>query len=379
MPSRASASFSTLAEAGTDAALRILTRAVADRVFPAAVGEVGQSTGRLWRSSVGRLTFDDDAAPATEDTIFDLASLTKPLATTTLALELVARGRLRLNEPLVNAFPEWRGADRVGVTVADLLEHASGLPARLLDRPPQGRREFEHEICSIPLEYLPQTKSVYSDLNFILLGFLLSDRDGRPMREQFANLVGRLQAIGGEGDFRSSPKGEAIDFGPIDAGPHSIAPTVPLDDDSRRGLRLSGEVHDDYASLLGGAAGHAGLFGNVAGVGRWARAMLRALRGEPGFPSLLPRDLVLRAVRRSEVPGSSRALGWDTMLLSSSCGNRMSATAFGHVGFTGTSLWIDPESDRYFVLLTNRACEGGTLAQMRDVRRAFHDALAARR
>ena len=155
------------------------------------------------------------------------------------------------------------------------------------------------------------------------------------------------------------------------------APTLPLDDDPRRGRVLAGEVHDNYASALGGAAGHAGLFGTAPGVGAFAGLMLRAARGAGGLPPPFSPELVAQFTTKSTVPGSSRALGWDTMLPTSSCGTGMSPRAFGHVGFTGTSLWIDPDRDRYFVLLTNRACGGGSLEEMRTVRRAFHDALGA--
>jgi len=153
-----------------------------------------------------------------------------------------------------------------------------------------------------------------------------------------------------------------------------VAPTRPLPEDSRRGRLLVGEVHDDYAARLNGVAGHAGLFGSVADVGSFARVVLAGARGDRTISAPFSPDLLQIATTRSTVPGSSRALGWDTMLPTSSCGTRMSASAFGHVGFTGTSLWIDPGRDRYFVLLTNRAHGGGSLEQMRDVRRAFHDA-----
>jgi CubicO group peptidase (beta-lactamase class C family) len=149
--------------------------------------------------------------------------------------------------------------------------------------------------------------------------------------------------------------------------------------DPRRGRLLAGEVHDNYAAALGGVAGHAGLFGTAAAVGRFARMVLdvavpRSSPAREGGRSFST-DRFLEMTTRSAVPGSSRALGWDTMLPTSSCGTRMSESAFGHVGFTGTSLWIDPARDRYFVLLTNRVCGGGTIDEMRDVRRAFHDAL----
>jgi CubicO group peptidase (beta-lactamase class C family) len=138
---------------------------------------------------------------------------------------------------------------------------------------------------------------------------------------------------------------------------------------------LVGEVHDDYAAALGGVAGHAGLFGTASAVGAFARAVLRASRGDADAPAPFAPALVAEFTRRGSVLGSSRALGWDTMLPTSSCGTRMSRDAFGHVGFTGTSLWIDPARDRYFVLLTNRAWGDGTLDDMRAARHAFHDAL----
>jgi len=153
------------------------------------------------------------------------------------------------------------------------------------------------------------------------------------------------------------------------------APTLPLDDDPRRGRALAGEVHDIYAAALGGAAGHAGLFGTAPAVGAFARTVLGAARGDDSIPPPFSPALVELFTTKSSLPASSRALGWDTMLETSSCGSAMSPKAFGHVGFTGTSLWIDPGRDRYFVLLTNRACGGGSLEDMRTVRRAFHDAL----
>jgi CubicO group peptidase (beta-lactamase class C family) len=341
----------------SEAARQLILDAIARRVFPAASIEVGASGGVLWREALGTLTFEDPSRPALEDTPFDLASLTKPIATTSIVMRLVYDGRLRLDDPVAQYFPEWRGRDREAVTVEDLLEHASGLAARLVDAPPAGRREFEHDICAMRLEYEPRTRSVYSDLGFILLGFLAADLGGATLADQW-DLIAT-----GEIAFNVPSNRRLL-----------AAPTRPMDDDARRGRLLAGEVHDNYAAALGGAAGHAGLFGTAAGVGEFARTVLRAVRGDASIPPPLSPALVSRAVTRSAVPGSSRALGWDTMLPTSSCGTRMSPSAFGHVGFTGTSLWIDPARDRYFVLLTNRACGGGTLEQMRAVRIAFHDA-----
>ena len=347
------------------AARRVVDEAIQRRIFPAATIEVGDNAGVLWHDALGTLTFDPDSAPARHDTPFDLASLTKVIATTTVIMQLVDQGKLRLDANISQFLAEWRGADRDGVTIRDLLEHASGLPARLVDAPPASRREFEHDICAIPLEYPPRTRSLYSDLGFILLGFLAADRGGASLAAQFDRF--RTNALGAD---------TLLTFDvPVDAK-RRAAPTRPLEDDSRRGRVLAGEVHDPYAAALGGAAGHAGLFGTASAVGAFARAVLGAARGVANAPAPFSPRRVAEFAAKSAVPGSSRALGWDTMLPTSSCGPRMSASAFGHVGYTGTSLWIDPARDRFYVLLTNRACGGGTLDQMREVRRAFHEALA---
>lgn len=354
--------------AGADLARRLLDDAIAHRIFPAAVAEVGASERVLWQQACGALTFKQDSPAASLDTAFDLASLTKPIATTTLALRLVEDGRLDLDEPVSGVVAEWRGADRDAATVGDLLEHAAGLPARLVDQPPTGRREFEHDICATPLEYAPRTRSIYSDLGFILLGFIVADR-GRDSLDGLFETVVRTRA-------GLSPS--ALTFLPSLEQRDRLAPTWPLEEDVvRRGRILVGDVHDNYAAALGGVAGHAGLFGTARGVGTFARALLAGARGLALSDAPLSPACVKRATRRSTVDGSSRGLGWDTMLVTSSCGSRMSPEAFGHVGFTGTSLWIDPTRDRYYVLLTNRACGGGSPDDMRALRRAFHDALAS--
>jgi CubicO group peptidase (beta-lactamase class C family) len=336
-----------------DEASRIVETARSAGVFPAATAEAGSSAGPIWSEAFG----------TDLDTPFDLASLTKVIATTTVVMELVRTSAVRLEDRVSDFFDEWRGVDREAVTVRDLLEHASGLSARLLDAPPEGRREFEHDICTMPLEYSPRTQSIYSDLGFILLGFLAADRGGAPLNELFDGVMVRL-------------KPDLLTFTISQAARRRAAPTRPMDEDARRGRDLVGEVHDNYAAALGGVAGHAGLFGTASAVGAFAAAVLRAAR-ETGddFPAPLTPELVRTFTRKTTVHGSSRALGWDTMLPTSSCGTRMSTDAFGHVGYTGTSLWVDPARDRYFVLLTNRVFGHGSLEDMRTVRRAFHDAL----
>src|ERR1700681_390313 len=143
-----------------DDARGVIDRAIADRVFPAATMEVGRSAGTMWRHASGTLSFDETAPAASVDTPFDLASLTKPVALTTVLMELVRAKSVRLDDPVGSFFDDWSGLDREAVTVRDLLEHASGLPARLLDPPPASRREFQHDICVMPLEYPPRTQSI---------------------------------------------------------------------------------------------------------------------------------------------------------------------------------------------------------------------------
>lgn len=370
---------SATATQATQATRLLLEDAVARRIAPCAVALVGSSSRVLWRESVGRLWFTSpgaDAPVATVDSWFDLASLTKPLATTLVTLDLAAHAAIDLSDPIARWLPEWRSADRAGVTFIDLLEHASGLPARP-PAPPSGaattspstmKLAFTREICAVPLEYPPRTRSIYSDLGFILLGILIERIAGVTLDMRIAPVF--------EGLAPPQPAVRQIGFTVPAEALARTAPTDPLPDDPRVGRRLRGEVHDDYAAALGGAAGHAGLFGTAAGVAAVAATVLRAARGASDHEGGLSAKWTKRSLQGSTVPGSSRALGWDRMLVTSSCGSRMSASAFGHVGFTGTSLWIDPVRDRYYVLLTNRACGGGTLDEIKAVRRAFHDALA---
>ncbi len=319
---------------GFAAVAQLIDEARHSRAFPGCAVEVGRRGGVIWQSVAGRLTYEPEAAAITPETIFDLASLTKVIATTPVAMSLVRARRLLLTSPVGAYAPDWRGADRSAVTVADLLEHCAGLPAWWdLYRRGETRREFAHEISTLPLEYAPRSRSIYTDLGFILLGMILEDAGGAPLDAQF-------DASFGHPDLLFRP--------PADLRSR-IAPTA--DDRHWRKRLLVGEVEDENAWALGGVAGHAGVFGTAPAVGAYARLVLRTLSEETslGEPWLLKRFLM-----PSRVPRSSRALGWDLMRPTSSCGHRLSASAFGHTGFTGVSLWIDPQKDVYVVLLTNR-------------------------
>jgi CubicO group peptidase (beta-lactamase class C family) len=343
-----------------DVARRLLHDAIADRSFPAAVIEVGNQTSPLWRERFGRLTFDEDALPAPEDTVFDLASLTKVLSTTPLVMQQVERGILALDDPVSRHVRGWSGDAREDVSLRDLLAHCSGLPAHrpfFVDH--SGRADYMRAICTVPLEYPPRTRSIYSDLDFILIGFILAG-DGEELATRFAALLAHMGIV------------EHLQFNPPQMWRQRTAPTEL---DPWRGRLLVGEVHDENAWALGGVAGHAGLFGTVAAVGAVARHFLQVLDGRMGAFSR--ETLMTFITRRTDVPGSSRALGWDTMSPTSSCGRLMSPRSFGHTGFTGTSLWIDPDRKVYVALLTNRVHPTRTNAAIKMVRPAVHDAVMA--
>jgi CubicO group peptidase (beta-lactamase class C family) len=340
-------------------ARKVIEDAIAARVFPGASLEVGGSTDVLWRAAHGRLTYERDADPVRDETLFDLASLTKVISTASLAMQAVERGALDLDEPVRVRVAAWAGRDREHVAMRDLLAHASGLTAWLpFYRDHAGRVEFERAICSLPLEYEPRSRSIYSDLGFMLLGFAIEDLGGAPLDAQFDAMRAAI------------PGAETLMFRPP---PSARARTAPTEIDPWRGRLIVGEVHDENTWALGGVAGQAGLFGTARAVGAFARAMLDAVIGRAN-PLASPAN-ACAFVRRTDIPGSSRALGWDTMLPTSSCGTRMSASAFGHTGFTGTSLWIDPERDLYVVLLTNRVHPTRANDRIQSIRRAFHDAV----
>ena len=353
-----------------DGVRTMLREAVEAHAFPAACVEVGGRDGRRWTASVGAFTFDPYAPPATAETIFDLASLTKVIAATTLTMRAVDAGRLTLDDPVAAWLRDWRGSDRDGVTVRQLLAHSSGLTAYLpLYRDCTGRFEFEKTISILPLEYAPGTQAIYSDLGFMLLGFILEDAAQRSRGspggafDPDAALAAQFSRVS------SFITPEPLTFNPQRAWRPSSAPTEV---DRWRGRLLAGEVHDENCWALGGAAGHAGLFGTVGAVGSYARAALRTIAGE-GI--LATPETMRRFIERQPVPGSSRALGWDTMLPTSSCGRLMSPTAIGHTGFTGTSLWIDWERDLYVVLLTNRVHPTRENNAIRELRPRLHDAV----
>ena len=337
--------MSTSAQAAIDA---ILDRAITARVFPGAVVEAGRANGTLFTRTAGSLTYDPEAAPVGARTIYDLASLTKVIGTAALMAGEVQSGRMRLNDRVRHWIASWTGEERQVVTLQDLLEHCSGLPGhRRYFESRHGRASFEMAICEEPLVYAPRSTSIYSDPGFMLLGFAMENAAGAPLDRQFDQW--RESELGPDVELRYRPGPEWRE---------RIAPT----ENTPFGEVRCGEVHDENAAALGAVAAHAGLFGTAAAVGACARWWMRS----PSWPLF---------ASKTAVPNSSRALGWDTMLPTSSCGTKLSPGAIGHTGFTGTSLWIDPAQDLYVVVLTNRVHPSREGEGIQEVRRALHDAI----
>lgn len=339
-------------------AQRVIQEALGARAFPACVCEVGRASGPLWSGAWGRLTYDTDAPPVSTATIFDLASLTKVIATTAVVMALVQRGALSIDTRVADVFETWRGADREGVTVGHLLDHSSGLPAhlRLWERN-RGRAEYAPALFSTPMTRNVGAASVYSDVGFMVLGLLLEAIDGRRLDAQWDALWATVSGR------------PWLGYLPQAAWRPQIAPTEVQ---PSRGGVIQGIVHDENAEALDGVAAHAGLFGSAAAVGVFASAVLQSFHAQ----TWLAEPSLMRAVAsRRPVPGSSRALGWDTMQPTSSCGTRLSPSAIGHTGFTGTSLWIDWERDLYVVVLTNRVHPTRENERFLPYRARFHDAV----
>jgi CubicO group peptidase (beta-lactamase class C family) len=337
----------------------IVARGTADRRFPGAVLAVGDARGAFHLRSFGSLGYEAGWPEVSLSTVYELASLTKVIAATTLAMVLEEEGRLEIASPVSRLLPGFRGGAKHGVRIRDLLTHASGLPAWApLFREAVGTEAVVAAAAGLGLEAEPGTRSCYSDPGFILLGAALEAAGG-----------GRLDALSRARVLE--PLGMAeTGFNPAPEGRQRIAPTEL---DPWRGRMLQGEVHDENAFAMGGVAGHSGLFGPIADVIRFARMMLEG--GTLEGRRLVSGSTVARYVARSEVPGSSRALGWNTPSPGSSAGTLLSPRSFGHTGFTGTSLWIDPERGVFVALLTNRVHPSREGPGIQDLRAAVADAV----
>jgi len=356
---RASADEVGFGAGGLSEADAVVARAISEKAFPGAVLAVGKDGALAQLRAFGRLSYEPDAPEVTPETIYDLASLTKIVVTTTAAMMLADQARLDLDKPVSAFLPEFRGGARDRVTLRNLLTHSSGLDWWApLYKELQGQATYVERIRSMDLVYEPGSRSLYSDLGVILLGEVLERVAGESL-ESFARA--RIFEPLGMADTGYRP------------APDRLARIAPTEQDPWRGRLLRGEVHDENAFALGGVAPHAGLFGTAQDLARFAQMMLNG--GVYDHHRLAGREWVEAFTRRAGVPGSSRALGWDTPSEGSSAGTRFSPRSFGHTGFTGTSLWIDPDRMLFVILLTNRVHPTRENNAIRLVRPAVADAV----
>ncbi|HUS19676.1 MAG TPA: serine hydrolase domain-containing protein, partial [Terriglobales bacterium] len=307
----------------------------------------------------GHFTFAADSPPVTTATVFDLASVTKVVATTAMAMVLYDRGRVDLEQPLVEIVPEFRTDDprREVITLRMLLAHSSGLPPhQRYFETCRSRDELLQALFTTPLKSDPMSQAGYSDLGFILLGMAL---------ERLAN---DSLAVFCEREIFVPLEMTRTRFNPPAEWKSIIPPT--LDDDYFRHRIIQGEVNDENAYLMGGVAGHAGLFAPAEDVAKFALCMLRG-----GSPIIRPGTVRLFTQRQPQPVDTSRTLGWDTPSAPSQAGKHFSAASYGHLGYTGTSLWIDPQRDVSITLLTNRTWPDAKSQAIKQVRPAVHDVM----
>jgi CubicO group peptidase (beta-lactamase class C family) len=344
-------------------AFSILDAAVADRVFPGASIAVTQGGRLVALKAFGRSTYDLESPPITTDTLFDLASVSKVVATTTVAMILYERGLLDLDTPVVGMVPEFAGAGagdadarRRAITLRMLLAHSSGLPAyEKLFLKARTREQLLRAAFTTPLVADPGTRAEYSDIGFMVLCEAL-ERVAAETLDRFC----QREVFGPLGMAHTTYK-------PPPEARAKIPPTQ--DDRTFRRRIIQGEVQDENASVLGGVAGQAGVFSTAEDIARFAHALLGG-----GNPILRPETVRLFTRRETAPAGTSRALGWDRPSPPSQSGKYFSAQAYGHLGYTGTSLWIDPVRELSVVLLTNRTWPDSSNWAIKQVRPKFHDA-----
>jgi len=339
----------------------LIAAALADGAAPGATVAVGRWGRIVHAEAFGRIDAAADAAAVDVHTIFDLASLTKVVAGTTAAMILEEEGRLDLDRRVVDYLPEFDDPAKAPITLRLLLEHRGGLEAfaRLFTEF-RGREQYLEQINRRPLRRAPGTETEYSDWDLILLQLVMERVTGQPLdvflQDRVFGPLGMTQTM----------------FNPPAELRHRIAATE-VDAQGRGGL-IHGEVHDPNAWAIGGVAGHAGLFSTAGDLAVFAQMMLNG--GEYDGVRILKPQTIARWTA-PQVAGSSRALGWDTPSGRSSAGRFFGPRSFGHTGYTGTSMWVDPERGVFVVLLTNRVNPTSENQRHVPLRRAVADAVQA--
>jgi serine-type D-Ala-D-Ala carboxypeptidase len=345
-------------------AFDVLRSGIGQRAFPGAAIAVTHQGKLIAHKALGRFTYDATSTAVTADTIYDLASVTKVIATTAGCMILHDRGLFKLDQPLADLLPEFadngaeqKDARRRQITLRMLLSHSSGLPAYVkLFQTAHNKDELIQQALRVPLIADPGSHAEYSDVGFILLGQALEKLSHEPLdqfcqREIFAKLNLGHTCFNPPAELRLA-----------------IPPTE--DDRSFRLRLIQGEVNDENASVMGGVAGHAGCFATSLDVSVFAQCMLRE-----GTPLVKKETLEIFTRRQDLPPGTSRALGWDTPSQPSQSGKYFSSRSYGHLGYTGTSLWIDSDRQLSVTLLTNRTWPDRGSQSIKHIRPAFHNAV----
>ncbi len=338
----------------------VIDRAIADSAFPGAYVAVGNANGVLAEYGAGRLDAADATRPSAS-TVWDLASLTKVVGTTSAMLQLVGQGKVVLDSPVVRYLPAWKAPGTSRITVRQLMTHSAGLPAwRPFYKEATTADEAIGQLFGTGPDTVPGKRFLYSDLGFMLLGKLVENVSGESLAQYD---VAHIFAPLGMRDTRYLP--------PADWLPR-IAPT---EQDPWRQRKVRGEVHDENAVRVGGVSGHAGLFSSGRDLARFARMYLSG--GTLDGARVFDAGTVAQFTRVQDTTISRRALGWETPTGGNSAGRKLSPVAFGHTGFTGTSLWMDPQRGMFVLLLTNRVNPTRTNLKIGRVRTSVADAAVA--
>lgn len=346
-----------LAQAVEDTMRLVMRRALADSAFPGGIAVAGRRGGILAAVAVGTTDWGNKTL-VDEHTVWDVASLTKVMGMTTGIMQLVQSGRVDLDAPAQRYLPEWTGPNKDRVTVRHLITHSSGLPSfRAYDRITTRADSIATLIMAEPLTWAPGDTMVYSDLGAYILGRIVERVSGESLD---AYVVRHVFAPLGMAHTRYNPPGAWLS---------RIAPT---EIDSLRGGKVHGKVHDERAYYLGGVSAHAGIFSTAHDLARFARMYLNG-GALDGTRILAPATIGQFTARQR----ADRALGWQKPSRGGSAGSRMSERAFGHTGFTGTSIWMDPEHDVFVVLLSNRVNPTRNNPRVGRVRTALADGILA--
>jgi serine-type D-Ala-D-Ala carboxypeptidase len=340
-------------------AFDVLRAGITQQAFPGAAVAIAHQGRLIAHKGLGHFTYAADSPAVSAETIYDIASVTKVVATTTACMVLHDHVQFNLEQPLIDFLPGFASDDprRRQVTLRMLMAHSSGLPAYIkLFQTAHNKEELLSQALAVPLAADPGTHAEYSDIGFILLGLALEKITNEPLdkfcdREIFNKLKLAYTS------FTPSP---------------TLKPLIPPTEDDRtfRHRLIQGEVNDENASVMGGVAGHAGCFSTCRDVSTFAHCLLLG-----GTPLVKSSTLEIFTQRESSPTGTSRALGWDTPSQPSQSGKYFSSRAYGHLGYTGTSLWIDPDRQLSVTLLTNRTWPDRSAQAIKQIRPAFHNAV----